>query len=233
MARPRQINKLAYLTMDGTYMGSRQFLKSIERKTNERIIEHSREIAHAIRDQVNEIIDELVLAHPSPKWSVWRKYRCYVEKEQITYDSNNFAEYRCDIVVRSRWKKFNLFEVLERGGDITFREDAIWPVLAERQISEGGPDTPIRINRVDFARDRRGKIKWRTRFKRRMPKTDRERSKVVFYDVLYLFERVVNQLNHDHPRLKDFQAARRSQTYAFKSRKAPSVQFAVNLKGSV
>lgn len=232
MPKPRQVNKLTYLTIDGAYMGSREFLKTIERKTNERIIAHSREVAHAIRDQINEIIQELVQAHPTPKWSVWRKYKCYVEKERITYDKNNFAEYTCDIVVRSRWKKFNLFEVLERGGLITFKENAIWPVLDGRQISVGGPTAPIQINHVDFSYDTQGHVEWRTRFGsgRSIKEKGEDVKRVVYYDKLYLFQRVVNQLDRNHPRLKDFQAARRSSTYTFRRRKVPSVQFEINFK---
>ena len=171
---PRNWNKKAYLKIDGKPVNSDQFLKKTKDRINKRIVERTELAANEMVDVINDIIDQLVYKHPDSRYSVWRKYYAMRSELKTRHGTGGLLTARANVYVMSGWPKFNLWEVYERGGYITFRENARWPVLTNNMIPRDPPDQPFRVLPASYTYNSKGKIRYQQRGETKKTKSGRK-----------------------------------------------------------
>lgn len=217
--RDLPINKRTYLIMDGVYKGSRELLKDINAKQNQFLISESKRIAAEVAEEINLLIKEMVQKHPDPKWSVWRKYFCVVENEKVTY-TNGIARYSCDIVVKSMWRYFNLWEVLTgESGEIVFKRDHMWPIMDGKQLEV--TENRVIVNQLEYWNETGepgDSIMFASRRKDAKDKNARRLPTSVYYEKLDLFKAIINSMAQG-PEYKEFRRSPSAQGVKYNSKR--------------
>ena len=162
---PSSRNKKAYLQIDGKPVNSDQFLKKTKDRINDRIVKRTELAAVEMVDVINDIIHQLTYKHPDPRYSVWRKYHAMRTRVYTRRGKDGLLTAKANVYVISGWPKFNLWEVYDRGGYITFRENARWPILTNNMVPRDPPDQPFRVLSASYTYNYKGYIRYKQRGK--------------------------------------------------------------------